>query len=50
MKEIGISENWKWLYKGKRYNRLNKIRFEQQDLFKCYSVGTLKYIDENIAL
>lgn len=47
MTEIGITENWKWLYNGKRYNRLNKIRFEQQDLFKCYSVGTLKYIDRN---
>ena len=43
MKEIGITENWKWLYRGIRYNRLNKIRHENKDLIKCYSAGTLKY-------
>lgn len=44
MTEIGITESWKWLYRGERYNRLNKIRFTQTDLFKCYSAGTIKYI------
>lgn len=47
MQEVGITENWKWLYRGKRYNRLNKIRFNHDELLKCYSAGTLKYIDNN---
>lgn len=40
---ISHTENWKWLYKGVRYNRLNKIKDQHKDLYKCYTTGVLKY-------
>ena len=45
MSYISRSDNWKWMYKGIRYNRLNKIKdFKyKQNLVKCYSAGILKY-------
>lgn len=43
-KYIGISENFKWLYRGIRYNRLNQVKDKNKDLiYKCYSSGILKY-------
>lgn len=45
MEYIGRTDNWKWMYKGIRYNRLNKIKDSEykKDLLKCYSAGILKY-------
>lgn len=43
MKEISITENWAWLHNGIRYNRLNKIHKEHDNLLKCYSSGIIKY-------
>ena len=45
MSYISRSDNWKWMYKGIRYNRLNKIKnsIHKQNLVKCYSAGILKY-------
>ena len=43
-KYTGISENFKWLYRGIRYNRLNQVKDKNKDLiYKCYSSGILKY-------
>lgn len=44
MKFISHTENWKWMYKGIRYNRLNKIKDSGKDLVKCYTTGTLKFM------
>lgn len=39
------TDNWTWLYKGERINRINKIRNQQHELglHKCYGSGTMKY-------
>ena len=44
MKYVSHTESWKWMYKGIRYNRLNKIKNSGKDLVKCYPTGTLKFI------
>ena len=45
-KYIGTTENWSWLYNGKRINRFNNIRKrkDELELYKCYSCGTMKFI------
>lgn len=46
--EIGYTENWSWLEKGKRVNRFSKeLRARaknKEDIPKCYTCGTLKLI------
>lgn len=39
-----VSESWSWLYKGIRYNRLNKVKDSGEPLLKCYSSGVTKYV------
>ena len=45
-KYLGTTENWSWLYNGKRINRFNNIRKrkDELELYKCYSCGTMKFL------
>lgn len=46
-KKIADTESWSWLYKGIRYNRLNKIKDTQKgNLLQCYNSGVSKYVYE----
>lgn len=46
-KTVADTKSWSWLYKGVRYNRLNKIKDAQKgNLLQCYNSGVSKYVYE----